>query len=365
MIEQAKYSYRPDTVSPPGETLFDVLEERGMSQAELAERTGRPLKTINEIVKGKAAITPETAIQLERVLGIDAEFWNQREANYRAYLASEKEVESLTSHKNWLRQFPINEMKKRNWIPNCESITDQLICVLNFFGVASPEQWDAGWTQKRLAFKKAMNLQTKIGPTSVWLRKGEIEGERIDCEAFNKDLLLESLPKLRTLTGEADPTVFVPKLQQICASFGVAVVLIQPFEGVPVYGSSCWLNSEKALIQLSVRGRTSDLLWFTFFHELGHILKHSKKELFIEMDSKSVEKTDEEIEADEFASEALIPKSQFQEWANRGDFSQSSVVRFANLVGVCPSVVVGRLQFLKLISYSSPLRSLKRKYKWS
>ena len=75
--------YTPDYVSPPGETLQEVLEERGMSQAELAERTGRPKKTINEIINGKAAITPETALQLERVLGIPASFWNNRERRYR------------------------------------------------------------------------------------------------------------------------------------------------------------------------------------------------------------------------------------------------------------------------------------------
>jgi len=79
----AKNQYCPDEVSPPGETLLEVLEERGITQAELAERTGRPRKTINEIIKGKAAITPETALQLERVLGVAASFWNARETRFR------------------------------------------------------------------------------------------------------------------------------------------------------------------------------------------------------------------------------------------------------------------------------------------
>lgn len=82
--------YIPNKVSAPGVTLSDILEERTMSQADLAQRTGRPLKTINEIIKGKVAITSETAIQLERVLGTSAAFWNQRETNYRAYLAHQK-----------------------------------------------------------------------------------------------------------------------------------------------------------------------------------------------------------------------------------------------------------------------------------
>lgn len=88
----ARNQYRPDEVSPPGETLLEVLEERGITQAELAERTGRPRKTSNEIVKGKTAITPETALQLELVLGVPASFWNARETQYREFLAMRDEA---------------------------------------------------------------------------------------------------------------------------------------------------------------------------------------------------------------------------------------------------------------------------------
>lgn len=75
--------YNPDVVSPPGETLLEILKDRGMSRAELAERTCLTKKTINEIIRGGAALTPEIAIKLERVLGTPASFWNNREQNYR------------------------------------------------------------------------------------------------------------------------------------------------------------------------------------------------------------------------------------------------------------------------------------------
>ena len=83
--------YRPDFVSPPGDTLLETIETIGMPQVELAKRMGRPPKTINGIIKGTVAITPETALQLERVLGVSASFWNNRESNYRDFLAREKE----------------------------------------------------------------------------------------------------------------------------------------------------------------------------------------------------------------------------------------------------------------------------------
>ncbi len=86
MATDVASQWNRDWAVPPGEILEEALEERHMSQAELARRMNRPLKTINEIVKGKAAITPDAAIQLERVFGVPASFWNSREAQYRKSL---------------------------------------------------------------------------------------------------------------------------------------------------------------------------------------------------------------------------------------------------------------------------------------
>ncbi len=136
-----RYEYAPDTVTAPGETLLEVLEDRAISQAELSERTGRPKKTINEIVRGKAAITPDTALQLERVLGIPAAFWSSLEKNYREHLARLEERGRLEDSGAWLRTFPVSEMAKRGWIRRETDPVDQARALLDFFGVASPDQW--------------------------------------------------------------------------------------------------------------------------------------------------------------------------------------------------------------------------------
>ncbi|CZG59367.1 TPA: helix-turn-helix domain-containing protein [Legionella pneumophila] len=364
MIEQNKAFYQPDKVSAPGETLLDILEEREMSQVELSERIGRPLKTINEIIKGKAAITSETAIQLERALGTPAEFWNTREANYRAYIASQKELELLSNYNDWLKQFPIKEMIKRGWINGSKNVLEQTIYLLNFFGVATPEQWNTGWTKRKLAFRKAGNVNNDIGGLSVWLRKGEIEAQKIQCNPFNKELLLSSIAQIKSLTLEKDPSVFIPKLQNICAACGIAIVFIQPFPKVPAYGASCWLSPNKASIQLSLRGKTADILWFTIFHELGHIIKHSKKELFIEIDDKCKSKSPEEIEADEYANETLIPQSCLQKWLSKNEsLTTNAIIEFSKELNIAPGIIVGRLQYLGKIKYSEHTQ-LKIRYEW-
>src|SRR5262245_33858286 len=100
----------PDDAVPPGATLLETIDALGMSQAELAQRTGRPLKTINEIIKGKAQITPETALQLELVLGIEASFWTERERKFREAIARRDEQERLAHAVTWLRDLPVKEL---------------------------------------------------------------------------------------------------------------------------------------------------------------------------------------------------------------------------------------------------------------
>lgn len=74
--------YYPDSVPPPGETLLETLETIGMSQAELARRMGCAVELVDEIVQGKAIVTPEIAGRLERALHIPVSFWLNMERHY-------------------------------------------------------------------------------------------------------------------------------------------------------------------------------------------------------------------------------------------------------------------------------------------
>src|SRR5579862_1082384 len=106
-------NFSPDYVVAPGQHLATALAAKGVSQAELALRIGRPQKTINEIVKGKAAITPDTALQLERALGISAKIWNGLEANYQLQLAEQRDRARLEEFVDWAEGMPITELRKR------------------------------------------------------------------------------------------------------------------------------------------------------------------------------------------------------------------------------------------------------------
>ncbi len=177
MASAAKNQYTPDVVSPPGATLLDALDERGMTQADLAERTGRPKKTINEIIKGKAAITSETALQFEHVLGMPASFWNTRESIYRDYLARRAEHERLLSAREWVSMFPVATMAKRGWIRKYSDKAEQARELLAYLQVASPDVWRRRWEASRASFRLAKTFSSKDGVLAAWLRQGEIQAE--------------------------------------------------------------------------------------------------------------------------------------------------------------------------------------------
>jgi len=354
-------TFEPNFAVPPGDTLAETLETLGMSQAELAERMGRPLKTINEIIAGKAMITSDTGLQLEKVLGVPAAFWTNRERLYRDTLARRRETSELEQQLGWLSTMPVRELVRIGWISAVTEPVGQLRAVLSFFGVAGVEEWRAVWESPGAAFRQSRAFEANRGATAAWLRKGQIEGQKLDCAPFDEAIFTEALRHLRRYTTK-EPAEFVPVLRDRCAQGGVAVVFVPPLSGVRAYGVSRWLHSAKALIQLSLRGRTDDHLWFTFYHEAGHALKHGKRAVFVEEgEVLALARDPREAEADVFAREWLIPSSDYEQFCTKGDFSIAAIRRFAGRIGVAPGIVAGRLQHDRKVPFSRANR-LKRRF---
>jgi addiction module HigA family antidote len=365
MSNAIQNQYTPDYVSPPGETLLEILEERGMTQAELAERTGRPKKTINEIINGKAAITPETALQLELVLGVPARFWNNRERLYREALARREEKERLQKQIDWLNLIPVTAMIKLRWIQRYRDKVKQLREVLNFFAVASPEQWEEIWCKTHIYFRKSQAFQSDPGSVAAWLRQGEIAATEIPCATYDAYKFKEALLQIRTLTVKP-PEIFQPTVVQLCAEAGVAVVFVPELPKTRISGATRWLNSNKALIQLSLRYKTDDHLWFAFFHEAGHILLHGKRDIFLEGKGvASIEDRDKEEEANNFAADTLIPPAELKRFlASSQQRSKAGIEHFAAEIRIAPGIIVGRLQHDGVLP-PSHCNDLKQRFQWA
>ena len=362
MVEMKEVSCLPNYAIPPGETLRETLGTLGMTQAELSERTGRPKKTINEIITGKTAITAETALQLERVLGISASFWNNLERNYRETLARLREEKKFEEEKDWIKRFPIATLTKMEWIPKEDSLSKTLRAILNFFGVAGIEEWKTFWENPEAAYRNSKAYQTNHYAVAAWLRKGEIEVSKIETRPYNLRSFKEALKDIRSLTTER-PEIFEPEMKKLCAAGGVAVAFIPELPGAHVYGATRWPKPTRALIQMSLRGKTDDHLWFTFFHEAGHIVRHGKDDVFIEASDEDYQggtRKQKEEEADQFSQDLLIPPNDYQAFLDDRQFSPNAIQTFAKKMGIAPGIVLGRLQHDRVIPFNHANNLKKR-----
>jgi len=278
-----------DYAVPPGETLRELLDEQGLTQRDLARRADLSPKHVNRLLQGLVPLSADVAQRLERVTGTPARIWNSLEAGYRSDLQRQRSQRDLAEDAAWLKELPVRVLVERDVLPaqpaDRASRVEQM---LSFFGVASVEAWSDVYAAMACQFRQTKAYEAKPGAVATWLRLGEIAAQDVHCQPFDRAALEAALPALRAVTCEP-PEVFGPKMRDICAAHGVAVVFVEEVPGARTSGVTRWLTPTKALIQLSLRYRTDDHLWFTFFHEVAHVLRHQKTQVWIEDSSPPVD----------------------------------------------------------------------------
>ncbi|MDG2989885.1 ImmA/IrrE family metallo-endopeptidase [Candidatus Synechococcus calcipolaris G9] len=352
--------YLPNYVSPPGETLNELLEELGMSQAELSIRTGRPKKTINEIIHGKAVITVDTALQFERVLGVPASFWNNREQLYRDFLARQEEEKRLREWSDWVDRFPYREMCKLGWVNYVPDKVERIRIILNFFRISTPEQFEAYWSKLSISYRKSNAFKVNHEATYSWLQRGEIEAQDRYIKSYDSKAFKFILQNIRNLT-RLSPTEFIPQVITLCAEVGVTVIFVPPLPGIRASGVTRWLSSKRPIIQMSLRHKSDDHFWFTFFHECKHVLQEKKTTIFVESDEAHDDPL--EREADSFAANFLIPYAHYSRFISFGNLQTESIINFSSDLGISPGIVVGRLQHDRYLSWKH-CNELKKNIEW-
>jgi HTH-type transcriptional regulator / antitoxin HigA len=362
-------SFEPNAVSHPGETVLEYLEFHGWSQRDLARRSGLTPKTISEICNGKAPISPPTALAFERVFQRPAHLWLNLQRHFDEAEARRRELANSLQWSEWARNFPLKEMKRLKF-SLVEGTSDAEI-LLNFFGVSSPASWDSVWKASQVAYRQTRKFETKEESIATWVRETELVARGLDVEEFDERRLRSSLDELRHLTRKRADEIVDP-VQKICARAGVAVVLVPELRNTGISGCARWLSDRRALIGLTLRYKTDDQLWFTLFHEVGHILLHRNKRSFV-VDNAVEDLSDRvidpemqqyEAEASRFSADTLIPPRALSDFIGKEAFTNDSIHDFAEIVGVGPGIVVGRLQREGLLARHQG-NALKQKIDWS
>lgn len=340
-----------ELLSKPGDTILETIEYINMSQVELAERMGKTPSKVNDIISGKEPITLATAFQLEKVLGIDAQFWLNREMLYRERLSRIEQEEAMEQCLDWLEQQPVKELKACGYLKTKRKGTDMAAECLKFYGVATPVQWESLYVDKYVTsrFRKTVAHKSTLGGLGAFLRIGEIEMRKRKLVPFNKETFKKVLLDIKKLV-RIHPEDFAEIIQELCAKAGVAVVYTVNIPKAPVSGVVRWLGGNP-LIQLTDRYKSNDQFWFSFFHEAGHVLLHGKKDVFIEDVVDQGNREQKEIEADNFANKFLLPVDILEELPMTG-ITEKDIRQVARKFETHPAIVLGRLQHLGVVPYS-------------
>lgn len=340
--------------TPPGATIKEQLQDKGMSQKEFATRMELSQKHVSKLINGEVQLTPEVAVRLEMVLGIPAKFWNKLEATYREKLIKANAENEMDADKEIAREMPYKEMVKYGWVPIAKKIEEKVVNLRKFFGVVSLALLK-DMRLSRIACRRLAETEKSNYALMAWAQQAKIEARDIKTSPIDLKTLEKRLPEIRSMTT-LDPEVFCNQLEKLLADCGIAIVFLPYMDGSFLHGAT-FIDGKKIVIGLTVRGKDADKFWFSLFHELGHIvLGHVNN-----IDGTT---EDDEKAADQFAQEILIPKVDFDAFVSQNDFSRSSIRNFADKQGVQCGIVVGRLQKEGFIKYNQ-YNDLKTKYEIS
>ncbi len=350
-----------DLLIHPGETIREVLEEKNMSQEELAIRTNYSPKHISEVVRGKKDISSEFANRLEYALGIPANFWMNLQNNY------DKEVFEI-NNLNSIEEKELNVLKDlKDVIKYCENSeiiecnSKKEITVLNM--------------------RKFLNLNNLCSIPSLSIQQAAFRGSKANkvnvyvlyawqklCEYFTNKVKVSNIydvEKLRTKYEDIKKTMFLPandmvaELKNIFAECGIAFEVVKHFTGAPVQGFIQKKN-DKVILCMTIRKAFSDIFWFTLFHEIGHLTNDYFANQYI--DYQFIE-SEEERNADKFARDILINQNDYEDFIKNGNMSLTEIKRFADSQNVKPGIVIGRIQ--NDINDYSFMAKYRERYKWS
>jgi HTH-type transcriptional regulator/antitoxin HigA len=250
-------------------------------------------------------------------------------------------------------------MARLGWVEPTRKATAKVRELRHFFGVASLANL-ANVKSYAPAFRKRDRDQLSQEALAAWLRAGALKAEQIDTEPYDKKTLKALLPEIRKLTLQG-PDQFERELHQHLAATGVALVLLPHLSKTYTHGATFWVSAHKAVLMMSIRGRWADVFWFSLFHELAHILLHDKRQIFLE---DGVHETDaKEREADEFACNTLIPKTQYRKFVSSGNFGADAIHAFAQQIEIAPGIVTGRLQHDGYLGYT--VHEFRERYQWA
>lgn len=363
-----KIEYEELIAFHPGYYVKDYIEDQGITQEELAKRLQTTPKYVSDLVNGRINLTDEMVLKLSIVFGTSTTMWlNLNQKYIEKKLEIEKRIQ-LDKECELVRQIEYKFWVELGLVKATRVAAEKVMELQRYFKVSSLSVLSERdfLVQYRTSVPEVTDVN--VINANAWVQTAINIGAGMDVEPYDKKKLSAAIPEIRSMTVQ-DPKKFYPRLKELLASCGVALVLLPNLKNCGVNGAVKWLGKDKVVLALNDRRKYADTFWFALFHELGHVLQQRVKVLLVSEKNKAGLETDAliqklEMEADLFSQDTLIPKDEYLEFIedNPGGFTSDSVRAFAKKINILPGIVVGRLQQDQYLTYQTNLNSLKIKY---
>ena len=348
--------------SKPGDSIRALMQRRNISAHDLAERFEDGLDAVRSLIDGSRQIDESTASTLSGVLGATTKFWLKRQENFDAAVDHAVVLVRESGHEDLLLRLPAPGQKARGKL-SLEHRAAEIRKRLVFYNVPNAESWKGryGRLVGETDYRTSKTFAAKEDATLLWLRRGELEADMLQTRSWNSGNLMDRLQQIRKLSMIRHPQVFLPKLRTLCAEAGVALVVVKAPDGCRASGAIRMVDPDKAMLLFSFRYKRDDQFWFTVFHEIGHLVLH-KANTFVDDDAVRGD-TDRENEANEFATDCIIPPLRESEF-ERISPTRDDIVRFSVSIGVAPGLTVGQMQHRGMLE-PHKMNYLKRTWNWN
>ena len=359
-----RHGISPDLLIHPGETISDILEERSLTQKELAERAGVSEPFLSDVIRGKKDISKSLAMGLEYALGVRSSFWLNLQANYDAELLSLQEEETVQEEEKEVLK-TIHEVVRFlfffSLIPKDLKEKKEILQLRYFFKVSSL------LGLRRLApagaFRMSGTAAVNNDVLGAWLCMCKVLGENSNSlNNFDATKTGRLIGELKGFMCNAKGDI-IRALPELLSQYGIDFSVVHNFRGAPVHG---YIEREKNgtyQMVLTIRGSYAYIFWFSLFHELGHIVNGDLNRTGRLIDTDAGANSERETRADRFAEDALLDPDSYKEFIKKGDYSLTAIRNYAKSQSVPAFIAIGRLQKDKLIPWNRFTR-YKPKYSW-
>lgn len=350
-----------DLIIHPGETIKELLEQKQMTQEELAIRTGYSAKHVSEVISGKKDISSKFANALEYVFGIPTEFWINLQGLYDKEILEVEKINNIEEE-----EFNVlNELKEV--VKYCEATEiidsglNKSLTLLNMRRFLNVNNLTAipNLPLQQVAFRGSKKIKVNINVLYAWKKICEYLTDKVEItKEFDKNILKDKYEDIKK-TMFLEPNEMIAELKKIFLECGIVFEVVHNFTGAPVQGY-IQKKKNKVILCMTIRQSFSDIFWFTLFHEIGHLVNDDFNNQYI--DYYFIE-SETEKNADSFARNILINDNEYKKFIENGKFDITAINKLAKSQNIKPGIVIGRIQ--KDINDYSFMTSYRERYKWN